>query len=75
MMKSKHLCSTRHLVADEVAVFVTVDLLIALKDAVAGTSAHEVVITLTGRQAAAHRRPMLAAPLTALRRNQTVFIL
>lgn len=79
MMKSKQLCPTRHLVADEVAVFVTVDLLIALKDAVAGTSAHEVVITLTGRQAAAHCRPRLAAPLTALQRNQTacflVFIL
>lgn len=58
------------LVADEVAVFVTVDFLIALKDTVAGSSAHEVVITLTGGETAAHRRPGLTASLTALRRNK-----
>lgn len=64
-------CSTLNLVADEVTVFVTVDLLIALKDAMAGTSTHEVVITLTGRETAAHCRPRLATPLTTLQRNQT----
>lgn len=58
------------LVADEVAVFVTVDFLIALKDTVAGSSAHEVVITLTGGETAAHRRPGLTASLTALKRNK-----
>lgn len=52
--------------------FVTVDLLVALEDAMAGTSTHKVVVTLTGREAAAHCRPSLATPLTALQRNETI---
>lgn len=48
MKRRKQFCSIQYLVADEVTVFVAVDLLIALKDTMAGTGTHEVVITLTG---------------------------
>lgn len=46
--------------------FVTVDSLITLEDTVAGTSTHEVVVTLTWGKTAAHSRPRLATTFTAL---------
>lgn len=55
-----------HLVVYEFTVFVTVDFLIVLEDAVAGTSTHEVVVTLTRRKTAAHGCSRLATTLTAL---------
>lgn len=60
----------QHLVGNQVTVFVAVDLLVALKDTMAGTGTHEVVITLTGRETAAHCGPMLATSLTALQGKQ-----
>lgn len=72
MKNCTQFCSTRHLVAEEVTVFITVDLLVVLKDTMAGTGTHEVVITLTGRQTAAHGRPRLATPLATLQRKETI---
>ena len=46
-----------------------VDFLVFLKDAVADAGAHEVVVTLTGAETAAHCRPRQATPLTALVRK------
>ena len=45
---------------------VAVHLLVVLEHAVAGPGAHEVVVALTGGEAAAHRGPCLVAAFTAL---------
>lgn len=60
----------QHLVGNEVTVFVAVDLAIALKDAMAGTGTHEVIITLAGRETAAHGGPVLTASFTTLHGNE-----
>lgn len=61
-----HLLKHTNLVIYEVTVFVTVDSLITLEDTVAGTSTHEVVVTLTWGKTAAHSCPRLATAFTAL---------
>lgn len=54
------------LAADEMSVFVAVDLLIILEHTVTGAGTHEVIIALTGCQAAAHSGTSLVAALAAL---------
>lgn len=52
--------------------FVTVHFLITLEDTVAGTSTHEVVVTLTRGKTTAHSRPCLATTLTALTKKSKI---
>lgn len=54
------------LAADEMSVFVAVDLLIILEHTVAGAGTHEVIIALTRCQAASHSGAGLVAALAAL---------
>lgn len=54
------------LAADEMSVFVAVDLLIILEHTVTGAGTHEVIIALTRCQAASHSGTSLVAALAAL---------
>lgn len=54
--------------------FVTVDFLITLEDTVAGTSTHEVVVTLTRGETTTHSRPCLATTFTALEKKVHLII-
>lgn len=54
--------------ADEMPVFVAVDLLIVLEHTLPGARTHEVVITLTRSQTAAHGGARLIAAFTSLLR-------
>lgn len=47
--------------------FVAVDLFIVLEYTVTGAGTHEMVVALTGCQAAAHRSARLVAAFTSLR--------
>ena len=60
-----------YLATDEVSVFVAVDLLVVLEHTVTGASAHEVVVALTRREAAAHGGTCLIAALASLKGNHT----
>lgn len=53
--------------ADEMSVFVAIDLLIVLEHAVTGAGTHKVIVALTRCQAAAHCGTRLVAALTSLR--------
>lgn len=65
-MVTNSLMSKIDLAADEVSVFVAVDLLIILEHTVTGASTHEVIVALTRCQAASHSGTSLVAALTSL---------
>lgn len=52
---------------DQMSMFVAVDLLIILEHAMTGAGTHEVIVALTGCQAAAHCGTRLVAAFTSLR--------
>lgn len=56
-----------YLAADEMSVFIAVDLLIILEHTVTGASTHEVIVALTRCQATSHRGTSLVAAFTSLR--------
>lgn len=66
-MVTNSLMSKIYLAADEMSVFITVDLLIILEHTVTGAGTHEVIVALTRCQAASHSGTSLVAALTSLR--------
>lgn len=66
-MVTNSLMSEIYLAADEMSVFIAVDLLVILEHTVTGAGTHEVIVALTRCQATSHGGTSLVAALTSLR--------
>lgn len=65
-MVTKSLMRKIYLAADEMSVFIAVDLLVILEHTVSGAGTHEVIVALTRCQATSNGGPSLVAALTSL---------